>query len=233
MEVTETIEEERRRLGFLAEGAFFGESPVRTSRINVALKVCLQVRWRFTPRMELMVQCAFPLLQVLGWTGEPGVQLRVRTVRAVSEVELVYLTREDVHSVASQYMELKARLRRFERGGREVTPKFLQAIDLTKSEVHTMSQDFKQKLKDSSDARKEINLQEDAFVLPEFLPQHACTVVKASNRLLKAGALARLKVQKKETVRAVPQSQVNLRLMLPTSHLITHGHTFLCGRSVA
>eukprot|EP01044_Picomonas_judraskeda_P014223 COSAG03_NODE_2236_length_2973_cov_10.838900_5_plen_158_part_00 len=153
--------------------------------------------------MELMAQCALPLLQVLGWTGEPGVELRVRTVRAVSEVELVYLTRDDVHSLASQYTELKARLRRFERCGRQVTPKLLQQIDLTESEVRTMSQDFKQKLKDTSDARKEINLQEDAFVPPEFLPQHAAAVVKASNRLLKAGARARLKVQKKETVRAV------------------------------
>ena len=41
VEVTETIGEERRQLGFLGDGAFFGESPVRTSRISLALRVCL------------------------------------------------------------------------------------------------------------------------------------------------------------------------------------------------
>ena len=153
--------------------------------------------------MELTVQCTIALLQVLGWTGEPGLELRVRTVRAMSEVDLVYLKREDVHALGQQYMELKARLRRFERCGRQVTTKWLQKIDLTASEVRAMSQDFKKKLKETSEARKQVNLREDAFVPSHFLRQDTVSAVKASTRLLKAGALARARKQEEEKVRAV------------------------------
>ena len=102
VEVSEKINGDPHRLGFLAEGAFFGESPV------------------------------------LGWKGEPGVELRVRTVRAVTDIELVYLTREDVHQTADQYNELRARLKRFETSGRAMTAKLLREIDLTKTELSTM-----------------------------------------------------------------------------------------------
>ena len=55
---------EEVRLGFLSEGAFFGEAPV------------------------------------LG-RDESGIELRIRTVRAVTECELCYLSRRDVQQLCS------------------------------------------------------------------------------------------------------------------------------------
>lgn len=162
VEVTEKQGNEPRRLGFLAEGAFFGESPV------------------------------------LGWKGEPGVELRVRTVRAVSDVELIYLTREDIHSLADQYSELRARLNRFERCGRAMTAKVLRTVGLTKPELSQLSVNFKDKLQENTAARMRKNLDEDAFVPSDFLSHpeaasNAAGVIVAAQRLKKAGASERAK----------------------------------------
>merc|ERR1712195_103975 len=77
-EVSEQRGKETMRLGFLCEGAFFGETPV------------------------------------LAAAEEPGIQIRMRTVRAVTDIELIYLTRDSVQHVCTQYPELRARMTRFE-----------------------------------------------------------------------------------------------------------------------
>ena len=110
VEVSQRRGSEVVRLGFLAEGAFFGEAPV------------------------------------LGWLGEPGVELRMRTVRAVTDVELIYLSRDDVSTLCEQYAELRARMSRFEKSGRILTKKTLRKIDLSVEEVKQMANGFKSKV---------------------------------------------------------------------------------------
>ena len=155
VEVSERHGTEITRLGFLAEGAFFGEAPV------------------------------------LGHVGEPGVELRMRTVRAVTNLDLIYLTRDDVDILCSQYAELRARMSRFERSGRVLTKKALRKIDMTKGEVAEMAGAFKHKLTVAEAARDENNLQKESFVPSALLPLGATTVVKAANRFKKMGAARR------------------------------------------
>jgi CRP-like cAMP-binding protein len=118
VEVTEKHGKEVVRLGFLAEGAFFGEAPV------------------------------------LGWLGEPGVELRMRTVRAVTDIELIYLSRDDVNTLCEQYAELRARMSRFEKSGRVLTKRALRKIDLSTEEVQEMAAGFKSKLGVSNQVRE-------------------------------------------------------------------------------
>ena len=118
VEVTEKRGKEIVRLGFLAEGAFFGEAPV------------------------------------LGWIGEPGVELRMRTVRAVTDLELIYLSRDDVNGLCEQYSELCARMSRFEKSGRVLTKKTLRKIDLSVQEVKEMANGFKSKLEVTEGVRE-------------------------------------------------------------------------------
>lgn len=118
VEVTEKHGRETVRLGFLAEGAFFGEAPV------------------------------------LGWLGEPGVELRMRTVRAVTDLELIYLSRDDVNALCEQYAELRARMSRFEKSGRVLTKKTLRKIDLSVEEVKEMATGFKNKLQVTETVRE-------------------------------------------------------------------------------
>jgi CRP-like cAMP-binding protein len=144
------------------------------------------------------------LPQVLGWIGEPGVELRVRTVRAVTDVELAYLTRDDVHSLKNQYSELKARLLRFERCGTIVDRKTLRRIDLTEQELQDISTTFKNRLRESTNARNRHNLEEHAYVPPIFLSQTARDVMAASTRFKKVGERQRAQQQlerEKEEVR--------------------------------
>ena len=148
---------------------------------------------------------------MLGWKGEPGVELRVRTVRAVTDVELVYLSREDVHTLADQYAELRARLLRFERSGRAVDGKLLREIDLTPTELTQLSSDFKGKLTETNKARRANNLEDDAYVPRNFMSADAATVIKAAMRLKKKAASARARVQAHEAVRATTEIFVDLR----------------------
>ena len=79
------------RLGFLAEGSFFGESAILDSS---------------------------------------GSDIRTRTVVAVSDCELCFITRDDIQMIGSMYPELEARLRRFKTiGKRRLNTKGLKQVD--------------------------------------------------------------------------------------------------------
>ena len=155
VEVSERHGSEIVRLGFLAEGAFFGEAPV------------------------------------LGYAGEPGVELRMRTVRAVTDLELIYLTRDDVDLLCGQYAELRARMSRFEKSGRVITKKTLRTIDLSVAEMAEMSANFKDKLAVAESVRDTNNLQKETFVPSALLPAGAATVLKAAGRFKKIGVARR------------------------------------------
>lgn len=152
MQETETV-----RLGFLSEGAFFGEAPV------------------------------------LGWRGEPGLELRMRTVRAVTDVELCYITRDDVHELSDQYTELRSRMNRFGNSGRTITKKTLRKIDLTEEELKELSSGFKAKVETAAEVRDKEHLEKGTFVPAPLLPNGTATVVRAAQRFKKQGAAARAK----------------------------------------
>ena len=69
------------RLGFLSEGAFFGEAPLLGRK-------------------------------------DTSLELRMRTVTAVRDGELCYLTRDAVAGLYQSYPELQARMVRFASSGR-------------------------------------------------------------------------------------------------------------------
>ena len=92
------------RLGFLSEGAFFGEAPV------------------------------------LGM-GESGTEIRRRTVRAVTETELCFLSRGAVSELCEDYPELEARLKRFTQSGMGLNAKRLMKAGLTRTDLKTFSSD--------------------------------------------------------------------------------------------
>lgn len=114
----------------------------------------------------------------------------MRTVRAVSDVELVYLSREDVHSLAGQYAELRARLQRFERSGRVVDRKLLQKVDLTKDELSELSSVFKHQVSATKKARELNNLEDGTFVPRNFWDSTGPAVM-AAVRLKRKAARAR------------------------------------------
>ena len=145
------------RLGFLSEGAFFGEAPV------------------------------------LGWRGEPGLELRIRTVRAVTDVELCYITRDDVHELSDQYTELRSRMNRFGNSGRTITKKTLRKIDLTEAELKELSSGFKVKAQAAEKIRDEMNMEKGTFVPAPMLPTGTATIMLAAVRFKKQGAAMRAK----------------------------------------
>ena len=83
------------RLGYLSEGAFFGEAPVLAAK------------------------------------NEGSMQLRMRTVLAVTQTELCWITRDDVLSVCEDYPELQARIVRFRNSARVLTNRTLKKLGFT------------------------------------------------------------------------------------------------------
>lgn len=63
---------------------------------------------------------------------ETALELRMRTVQAVRDTELCYLTRSDVHGLYAAYPELRARMNRFASAGRVLTERALRALDLSR-----------------------------------------------------------------------------------------------------
>ena len=97
-EVSRRCGDKDERLGFLSEGAFFGEAPI------------------------------------LGMS-ESGMELRMRTVRAVTDSELCFLTKGDVGHLLGDYTELRARLKRFSTTGMVVNAKRMRQV--RRSSAHT------------------------------------------------------------------------------------------------
>lgn len=100
------VSENQVRLGFLSEGAFFGEAPI------------------------------------LGF-GEAGSEMRRRTVKAVTETELCYITRDSIADVCGDYPELQARLERFANAAKPMNAKRLKKAGLTRMDLRTFSTDCK------------------------------------------------------------------------------------------
>ena len=98
------VSEDHNRLGFLSEGAFFGESPI------------------------------------LGF-GEAGTETRRRTVKAVTETELCYVTRDSIVEICEAYPELRARLSRFSNAAKPMNAKRLKRAGLTRTDLRTFSTD--------------------------------------------------------------------------------------------
>lgn len=118
VEVSERLGTDLVRLGFLAEGAFFGEAPV------------------------------------LGKRGEAGLELRKRTVRAVTDVELVYISRDDVSTLCDNYAELHGRLTRFDKSGEVLTNRTLRKMDMSVDELKQMAHEFKKAVRLSAVVRE-------------------------------------------------------------------------------
>ena len=125
-------------------------------------------------------------------------ELRVRTVCAATDVQLVYLSREDVHSLAEQYAELKARLVRFASCGRELNSKWLKDLDLTREELNDLSTNFKANVHATTEARKKSNLEEGAYVTRDFLFQNAALTATAAEKLKEAAAKSRARIQERK-----------------------------------
>ena len=124
----------QKRLGFLSEGAFFGEAPVMAPRHDTAML------------------------------------LRTRTVTAVANSELCYLTRDAMAEVCADYPELKARIYRFRATSDTLTDPRLKKMGLTREELKAHATTYKGKLKTTERIREKLNLDEDAYVPSALLP---------------------------------------------------------------
>lgn len=105
------------RLGFLSEGAFFGEAPV------------------------------------LG-REDTSLELRMRTVTAVRDSDLCFLTRQDIQGLYNAYPELKARMARFASAGRVLDEKSLRLIDLNRAEVQEFGKEYDKHVKLAKEVRQ-------------------------------------------------------------------------------
>ena len=119
---------EETRLGFLSEGAFFGEAPV------------------------------------LGDPDDHDMQLRKRTVRAVTASELCFLTRDAVRDLCDDYAELKARVARFRNSSRVMNNRTLKKMDLSPKEMEQLTKQYKARVRISSTVRNEKNLHDGAYI---------------------------------------------------------------------
>ena len=102
---------QQRDLGYLSEGSFFGESPVLSTLDGLEKYIATNDERHLTTSTADTV--------------------RTRTVTAVTECELCYLTRQSVMNLSVEYPELRARLQRFTR------PKRKKKVEdsLTKAEL--------------------------------------------------------------------------------------------------
>jgi CRP-like cAMP-binding protein len=144
-------QQKQRRLGFLSEGAFFGEAPVLAARDDTSM------------------------------------QLRMRTVRAVANSELCFLTRNAVYELCDEYPELKARLLRFRNASSIINDKTLQRIGMSRAELSKTARDYKKKLVKTEHIRREMNLDERCYVTAALLPSNPFTLARAKARFKRRG----------------------------------------------
>ena len=72
---------------------------------------------------------------------EGGSEMRRRTVQAVTETELCYISRESVTEICVDYPELRARLHRFSNAAKPMNAKRLKKAGLTRMDLQTFSTD--------------------------------------------------------------------------------------------
>ena len=160
-------------------------------------------------------------------------EIRMRTVRAVTDIELIYLTRDSVQHLCTQYPELRARMTRFEvsgmlpealmlfqvcflscaaASGRMLTKKRLRALDMTLDELKEMSAGYKEKQLAARAVREQDNLGDEVFISSDKMPQTHVQVIGAAARFKKMGVAARAKeaeetMQKRESMEKDMQRQ--------------------------
>lgn len=79
-----------------------------------------------------------------------------------------------------------------------VNKKRLQRIDLTERELQNLAGNFKMRVKETTEARNQHNLEKEAYVPQHFFSRTTVRVIQASQRLKKAGAKQRAKEQQKQ-----------------------------------
>ena len=112
-------------------------------------------------------------------------QLRMRTVRAVTNSELCFITKDAMHEICDDYPELRARIQRFRNSATIINEKTLQRIGMTKEEMESTAEIYKRKLKTTERIRREKNLDESCYVPSALLPTNPFTLAKAKSRFMR------------------------------------------------
>jgi CRP-like cAMP-binding protein len=141
------------RLGFLSEGAFFGEVPVLSE--------------------------------------DSGSEIRTRTVTAVTDSELCYITKKAIKKLKETYPELKARLMRFERAGSRVNAKRLTKLNISKEVMQSYTGTFTE----VKEASKIVRDQNARFSGGGHIPW---TMVKAQMMLKRKAEAARARLMQRK-----------------------------------
>jgi CRP-like cAMP-binding protein/Ca2+-binding EF-hand superfamily protein len=149
VEVSVTRNGEETSLGFLAEGAFFGENPVLAAK------------------------------------DEAYMQLRMRTVKAMTRSQLCYITRDAVDELSEDYMELHARIARFRSSARVLNDRALRKLELSREHLKGLSSELKTKVEQVTSVRKKHNLDQNSYVPSKLLSEHMLTVIKAASKFKK------------------------------------------------
>ena len=122
--------------------------------------------------------------------------LRTRTVRAVTDTELCYLRKEDVHELYDIYPELDARMKRFAAACRALNDKTIKKLDITRDALKSYATEFKTQNALATKIRKENDLAADAYVSDCYATTHfkeatTAPVIAAVNRFKQLGNVAR------------------------------------------
>ena len=136
---------------------------------------------------------------VLGRT-QTHLELRMRTVTAVQNCELCFLTREDIHGLYDVYPELKARMARFASTGRVLNEKELSAIDLNPRDLKEFAAEYSEQKRIAALVKKEQSLDKDAFV-PEHMIR-SFTTVKAVTKFKGLASAKRLREREENRSKA-------------------------------
>ena len=122
----------------------------------------------------------------------------MRTVTAVQDCEVFFLTRTEIHELYGTYPELQARMGRFAATGRVVDDDTLRSIDLKRNDLHEFSKEYKEHMEIAADVRKEKNLAGDSFVPEHLMQEHTFTVIRAVSKFKNLPSAKRLQARKEK-----------------------------------
>lgn len=142
---------------------------------------------------------------VLAPRHDTSLLLRSRTVTAVTDSELCYLTRDAIAELCVDFPELRARINRFQTSGAVLNNSRLKRMNMTREDLNSSAKSYKAKLQTTERIRRELNLDDSAYVPAALLPSENPFLMARAQMRIRRGSVTVL--QRMRAKHAVATSQ--------------------------
>lgn len=184
------------------------EVTVRDERSNPEAELQNQKRLGF-----LSAGAFFGEAPVIAERDDTSLLLRTRTVTAVTNSELCYLTRDAIAELCIDFPELRARINRFRNSASVLNNSRLKKINMTREELQASVATYRANLRKTERIREKMNLDENAYVPAALLPtENPMLIARAQMRFRRGSVTALERVSRRQ-----PSSELNVDANLDTS----------------